>query len=36
MQFDTVNQSAADTAAAAELDVVVNHCIMVEHRRLLA
>jgi hypothetical protein len=36
MQFNTVDPSAADAAAAAGLDVVVNHCIMVEHRRLLA
>ena len=36
MQFNTVDQSAANAAAAAGLDVVVNRCIMVEHRRLLA
>jgi predicted CoA-binding protein len=35
MQFDTVDQSAAEAAAAAGLDVVVDRCIMVEHRRLI-
>jgi predicted CoA-binding protein len=36
MQFDTVNEDAATRAADAGLDVVVDRCIMVEHRRLIA
>jgi len=36
MQFDTVHPAAAGTASRAGLDVVVDRCIMVEHRRLLA
>ena len=36
MQFDTVEEKAALRAAEAGLDVVVDRCIMVEHRRLLA
>lgn len=36
MQFDTVHDGAAATAAAAGMTVVVDRCIMVEHRRLVA
>jgi predicted CoA-binding protein len=35
MQFDTVNVEAAELASGAGLDVVVDRCIMVEHRRLI-
>ncbi|WP_306392327.1 CoA-binding protein [Telluria beijingensis] len=34
MQLDIENQPAADLARAAGLDVVMNHCIKVEHRNL--
>ena len=36
MQFDTVDEDAAEVASAAGLDVVVDRCIMVEHRRLIS
>jgi hypothetical protein len=36
MQFDTVDEDAANRAAAAGMDVVLDRCIMVEHRRLIA
>lgn len=35
MQFDTGHEAAAERAAAAGLDVVVDRCIMIEHRRLI-
>jgi hypothetical protein len=35
MQPGTAHASAAETAAAAGLQVVVHHCIMVDHRRLV-
>jgi uncharacterized protein len=35
MQFDTVDEEAAETASGAGLDVVLDRCIMVEHRRLI-
>lgn len=34
MQLDIENQPAADLARAAGLDVVMNHCIKIEHRNL--
>jgi len=34
MQLDIENQPAADLARAAGLDVVMNHCIKIEHRSL--
>ena len=34
MQLDIENQPAADMARAAGLDVVMNHCIKIEHRSL--
>lgn len=34
MQLDVENQAAADLARAAGLDVVMNHCIKIEHRSL--
>ena len=34
MQLGIENQAAADLARAAGLDVVMNHCMLVEHRRL--
>ena len=34
MQLGIENQAAADLARAAGLDVVVNHCIKIEHRSL--
>ncbi len=36
LQFDTVDEDAAKGAAAAGLDVVLDRCIMVEHRRLIS
>lgn len=36
MQFDTADADAANLAANAGLDVVVDRCIMVEHRRLIS
>jgi len=36
MQLDIENQAAADLARAAGLDVVMNHCIKIEHRSLEA
>jgi predicted CoA-binding protein len=35
MQFDTVDEKSAEAASGAGLDVVVDRCIMVEHRRLI-
>ena len=34
MQLGIENQAAADMASAAGLDVVMNHCIKIEHARL--
>jgi len=34
MQLDIENQAAADLARAAGLDVVMNHCLKIEHRSL--
>ncbi len=34
MQLDIENRAAADLARAAGLDVVMNHCIKIEHRSL--
>jgi len=34
MQLDIENQVAADMARAAGLDVVMNHCVKIEHRSL--
>lgn len=34
MQLDIENQAAADLARAAGLDVVMDHCIKIEHRNL--
>ncbi len=34
MQLGVDNQAAADMASAAGLDVVMNHCIKIEHARL--
>jgi predicted CoA-binding protein len=36
MQFDTVNEEAAKRASDEGLDVVLDRCIMVEHRRLVS
>ncbi len=36
MQLDIENQAAADLARAAGLDVVMNHCLKIEHRSLNA
>ena len=36
LQFDTVDEDAAEAASAAGLDVVLDRCIMVEHRRLIS
>jgi predicted CoA-binding protein len=36
MQLGIENQMAADLARAAGLDVVMNHCMLVEHRKLVA
>ena len=35
MQLDIENQAAADMASAAGLDVVMNHCMKIEHHRML-
>jgi predicted CoA-binding protein len=34
MQLDIENRKAADLARAAGLDVVMNHCMLIEHRKL--
>jgi predicted CoA-binding protein len=34
MQLEIENQAAADLARAAGLDVVMNHCLKIEHRSL--
>ena len=34
MQLGIENQAAADMASAAGLDVVMNHCMKIEHRKL--
>ena len=34
MQLEIENQAAADLARAAGLDVVMNYCIKIEHRKL--
>jgi predicted CoA-binding protein len=34
MQLGIENQMAADLARAAGLDVVINHCMLIEHRKL--
>jgi hypothetical protein len=34
LQFDTVDEEAAELASRGGLDVVLDRCIMVEHRRL--
>lgn len=34
MQLEIEHQAAADMARAAGLDVVMNHCLKIEHRRL--
>jgi predicted CoA-binding protein len=36
MQLEIENQAAADLARAAGLDVVMNHCMKIEHRKLNA
>jgi len=36
MQLEIENQAAADMARAAGLDVVMNHCLKIEHRKLNA
>jgi predicted CoA-binding protein len=36
MQLGIENQMAADLARAAGLDVVMNHCMLVEHRKMRA
>ena len=36
MQLEIENQAAADLARAAGLDVVMNHCLKIEHRALSA
>jgi predicted CoA-binding protein len=36
MQLEIENQAAADLARAAGLDVVMNHCLKIEHRKLNA
>jgi hypothetical protein len=34
MQLGIMNEEAAEMACAAGLNVIMNHCIMVEHRKL--
>ena len=34
MQLDIENRKAADLARAAGVDVVMNHCMLIEHRKL--
>ena len=34
MQLGIENRVAADLARAAGLDVVMNHCMLIEHRKL--
>ena len=36
MQLEIENQAAADLARAAGLDVVMDHCVKIEHRKLAA
>jgi predicted CoA-binding protein len=36
MQLGIENRMAADLARAAGLDVVMNHCMLVEHRKMVA
>ena len=36
MQLGVESQVAADLARAAGLDVVMNHCMLIEHRRMMA
>jgi predicted CoA-binding protein len=36
MQLGIENQAAADVAGAAGLDVVMNHCMKIEHAKLMA
>lgn len=36
MQLEIENQAAADLARAAGLDVVMNHCLKIEHHKLNA
>nr|WP_314546451.1 CoA-binding protein [uncultured Massilia sp.] len=36
MQLGIENQVAADLARAAGLDVVMNHCMLIEHRKMAA
>lgn len=36
MQLEIENQAAADLARAAGIDVVMNHCLKIEHRKLNA
>jgi predicted CoA-binding protein len=36
MQLGIENQAAADVAAAAGLDVVMNHCMKLEHARMMS
>ncbi|MCF8177181.1 MAG: CoA-binding protein [Sulfuritalea sp.] len=35
LQLDIINRQAADEASAAGLDVVMDHCLKIEYRRLL-
>jgi predicted CoA-binding protein len=36
MQLGVESQVAADLARAAGLDVVMNHCMLIEHRKMMA